>query len=252
MESGRTKVRVDSYPPRGTPVVVFVGPRRADEWGKGPCRGEGVPTSMTSTPDPIATAAVSTASHTGRVFQRLDTTAKAPYPRSWYVRKLLWLVVWHTLYRLSPRPLRKFRVLLVRSFGGRVPYTVNLLPSSRIWHPWLVTIGEYACLADGVLIYNLGPVAIGAHTVLSQDAYVCAGTHDYTKPNLPLQRPPVTIGAGVWVCTKAFVGPGVTVGDNAIVGACAVVMHNVPPDVIVQGNPASVVKPRRMDDGAPA
>jgi putative colanic acid biosynthesis acetyltransferase WcaF len=193
---------------------------------------------------------LSTASPSGRVFQRLDTTAKAPYPRSWYFGKLLWFMVWFALYRPSPRPLRKFRVLLVRLFGGKVAWSVNLLPSSKVWHPWLLTIGEHACLADGVVIYNLGPVTIGAHTVLSQDVYVCAGTHDYTRPDLPLQRPPVTIGAGVWVCAKAFIGPGVTVGDNAVVGACCVVTRDVPADVIVQGNPAAVVKSRRMDDGA--
>jgi len=194
-------------------------------------------------------AGAETASPTGRVFQRLDTTAKAPYPRSWYVRKLAWFLVWHLLYRPTPRAVRKFRVLLLKVFGADVPYSVNLLPSSRIWHPWLFRAGEHACLADGVLIYNLGPVSIGAHTVLSQDAYVCAGTHDYTRPNLPLLRPPITIGAGVWVCAKAFIGPGVTVGDNAIVGACAVVTRDVPPDMVVQGNPAVVVKPRKMADG---
>jgi len=192
----------------------------------------------------------STASPTRRVFQRLDTTSKAPYPRAWYARKLLWFFVWHLLYRPTPRAMRSFRVFLIRLFGGKVPYSVNLLPSSRVWHPWLLTMGEYGCLADGVMVYNLGPVSIGAHTVLSQDAYICAGTHDYTQPNLPLLRPPITIGAGVWVCTRAFIGPGVTVGDNAIVGACAVVTRSVPPDVIVQGNPAEVLKPRRMDDGA--
>lgn len=195
-----------------------------------------------SPPTPPATA-----SPTGKVFQRLDTTAKAPYPRSWYFRKLLWFAVWHVFYRPSPRPMRKFRVLLVRLFGGNVPYSANLLPSSRIWHPWLLAVGEHTCLADGVMIYNLGPVSIGAHTVLSQEAYVCAGTHDYTRPNLPLQRPPVTIGAGVWVCAKAFIGPGVVVGDNAVVGACAVVTRDVPADVIVQGNPAVVVRARRME-----
>lgn len=188
----------------------------------------------------------STASPTGRVFQRLDTTAAAPYPRSWYVRKFAWFLVWNLLYRPSPRRMRKFRVWLLRRFGASVPYTVNLLPSSRVWHPWLLTIGEHACLADGVMVYNLGPVFIGAHTVLSQDAYVCAGTHDYSRSDLPLLRPPITIGAGVWVCAKAFIGPGVTIADNVVVGACAVVTKNVPADVIVQGNPAIVVKARRM------
>ena len=190
--------------------------------------------------------------HQGPIFQRLDLTSPAPYPRSWYKKKAAWSLVWALLYRPSPRPLRKFRVWLVRLFGGNVAWTVNLRPSSRIWHPWLLAMGEHSCLADNVMIYNLGPVSIGPHTVLSQEAYVCAGTHDYTKPNLPLQRPPITIGGGVWVCAKAFIAPGVTIGDNAVVGACAVVTKDVPPGMIAAGNPAKVVRARPMVDTTPA
>lgn len=188
----------------------------------------------------------------GGIFQRLDLTSPAPYPRSWYPRKLAWSLVWALLFRPSPRPLRKFRVWLVRLFGGDVHWTATLRPSARIWHPWIFRMEEHTCLADNVVIYNLGPVRIGAHSVLSQDSYVCAGTHDYTKCNLPLQRPPIDIGRGVWICAKAFIGPGVKVGDNALVGACAVVSKDVPAGMIVAGNPAKVVKPRPMSDTEPA
>jgi putative colanic acid biosynthesis acetyltransferase WcaF len=111
-------------------------------------------------------------------------------------------------------------------------------------HPWLLALGQHTVLSDGVVVYNLGPVKIGEHTVVSQDVYLCAGTHDYTRVDLPLQRPPITIGSGVWVCAGAFIGPGVTIGDNAIVGARAVVMQDVPPATIVAGNPAKVIKER--------
>ena len=120
-------------------------------------------------------------------------------------------------------------------------------PSAKVKHPWLLTLGDYATLSDGVVVYNLGPVSIGDHSVLSQDVYVCAGTHDYTRPDLPLLRPSITVGRGVWVCAAAFLGPGITVGDNVIVGARAVVMKDVPEGVIVAGNPARVVKQRPMD-----
>src|SRR6185437_3157980 len=59
-------------------------------------------------------------------------------------------------------------------------------------------------------------------------------------------RPPIRIGGGVWVCADAFIGPGVSIGDNSVVGARAVVTHDVPNDVIVAGNPAKVIKPRVM------
>jgi len=102
------------------------------------------------------------------------------------------------------------------------------------------------------VVYNLGEVRIGSHTVISQDAYLCAGTHDYTKPDMPLQLTPITIGSGVWVCAGAFVGPNVTVGDNSVVGARAVVTKDVPPGMVVGGNPARVIKPRPMQGGSAA
>src|SRR5947199_10851372 len=108
---------------------------------------------------------------------------------------------------------------------------------ARVWLPCLLEMCEWSTLADGVVIYNLGPVSIGSHTVLSQDVYVCAGTHDYTLPTLPLQRTPVRIGSGVWIAAQAFIGPGVTIGDNSVVGARAVVTRDVPPATVVAGHP---------------
>ena len=105
-------------------------------------------------------------------------------------------------------------------------------------------MGEHSCLADGVLVYNLGPLSIGDHTVISQRVHICNGSHDYSKSDLPLLRPTSKIGSGVWICADAFIGPGVTIGDNAIVGACAVVTHDVPPMKIVAGNPAVVIRER--------
>ncbi len=64
------------------------------------------------------------------------------------------------------------------------------------------------------------------------------------RPEFPLLRPPVTVGADCWVAADAFVGPGVTVGDRAVVGARAAVFKDVPAGTVVGGNPARVLKPR--------
>jgi acetyltransferase-like isoleucine patch superfamily enzyme len=57
-------------------------------------------------------------------------------------------------------------------------------------------------------------------------------------------REAITIGDGVWIAAKAFIGPAVTIGDNTVVGACAVVMKDVEANVVVAGNPAKVIKAR--------
>ncbi len=101
-------------------------------------------------------------------------------------------------------------------------------------------IGEYA------FIYNLGRVTIGARATISHCAHLCAGTHDHTKSDFPLVRPPITIGSEAWICADAFVGPGVAIGEGAIVGAGSVVMKDVKPWMIVVGNPARESKRREI------
>jgi putative colanic acid biosynthesis acetyltransferase WcaF len=180
------------------------------------------------------------------IFQRLDICESAPYGREHYARLLLWSIIGRTLFRWSPRQLKRFRVRLLRLFGADVHITAHIRPSARIRHPWLLKAGQYSVISDNVNVYNLGPIEIGDHSAISQDAHLCAGTHDYTKRDLPLVRKPIVIGRGVWVCAEAFIGPGVHIGDNSVVGARAVVTKDVPTGVIVAGNPARVVRARPM------
>ena len=182
------------------------------------------------------------------IFQRCDRTAAYPYTIGEYGRRLLWEWVQATLIRFSPRRAMGWRRLWLRLFGATVPRSSGVRPTTKVWHPWLLQMGEHSILGDGVEVYNLGQVTLGDHTVVSQGAYLCAGTHDYTRADLPLQRPPITIGSGVWICAQAFIGPGVTVGDNSVVGARAVVVRNVEAGLVVGGNPATVIKPRPMGE----
>jgi putative colanic acid biosynthesis acetyltransferase WcaF len=89
-------------------------------------------------------------------------------------------------------------------------------------------------------------VTLGARATISHRAHLCAGTHDHTKADFPLLRPPITIGSEAWICADAFVGPGVTIGEGAIVGARAVAMKDVQPWSIVIGNPAREAKKREI------
>lgn len=179
-------------------------------------------------------------------FQALDRCTGYPYRRSEYIRRILWRMVEKTLFRFSfPRAFR-WRRWLLRLFGAKLSPNTYIRPSVHIFHPWLLETQQWAVLADKVVIYNLGPVTIGAHSVISQGTYLCAGTHDYTLTDLPLLRPPIRVGSGVWIAAQAFIGPGVTIGDGAVVGARAVVMKDVEPWTVVAGNPARVIKKREM------
>ena len=109
-------------------------------------------------------------------------------------------------------------------------------------------MGEYSALGPRVNLYNLGTITIGSNTVISQDSYLCGGTHDYTRPTMPLIKAPITVGDKVWICAGAFIGPGVTIGDGAVVGARAVVVKDVEPWTVVAGNPAKMIKRRVIQD----
>jgi putative colanic acid biosynthesis acetyltransferase WcaF len=178
------------------------------------------------------------------IFQRCDRCARYPYRLREYLGRALWEIVQATLIRYSPRRASGWRNAWLRLFGATMHPGSAIRPTTRIWHPWLLEVGAHTTLADGVTVYNLGPVRIGEHSVISQDVYLCAGTHDYRQPHLPLIRSPIVIEGGVWVCARAFIGPGVTLGRNAIVGACSVVMRDVRTGMIVAGNPAREVRPR--------
>src|SRR5439155_10183278 len=102
--------------------------------------------------------------------QRLDMTAKAPYPRSEYLRRILWQFVRATLFRCSPTPMYAWRRWLLRVFGAKLGHRTYFRPAAHIVHPWKFTTGNWCTLANGVVIYNLRVVRLGDHPVLSQDA----------------------------------------------------------------------------------
>jgi len=163
--------------------------------------------------------------------------AARKYSRSEQARRVVW-ALGRWLIRLSPRPCFAWRRGVLRLFGARVGEHVNIYPSTDLYMPWNVEIGDWTALGEDVFVYSLGKVTIGRSVTISYRSHICAGTHDLNDPTLPLIKPPVDIEDGVFVGTDAFLGPGVRVGRAAVVGARAVVVKDVEPFTIVGGNPA--------------
>ncbi|MDA1106734.1 MAG: DapH/DapD/GlmU-related protein [Planctomycetota bacterium] len=168
----------------------------------------------------------------------------SPYTTKEKMGRLLWGIVQATLFRCTFHNWYGVRRGLLGIFGARLDRTARVRASVRIECPWNLTIGADSAIGDRATIYCLGPVTIGARVTISQHAHVCAGSHDYRSRLMPLLRPPITIGDDVWIAADAFVGPNVTIGDGAILGARAVALKSVPPWSIALGNPAQVVKSR--------
>lgn len=168
--------------------------------------------------------------------------------RKWSSRELigraLWKIVSRPLFAWTPRQLWGLRRVILRMFGARIGRAVHIYPSVKVTIPWNLSIGNFSAIGDGAILYALGPIAVGERVTISQNAHLCAGSHDYTDAAMPLIKPAISIGSDAWVCADAFVGPGVTVGKRAIIAARGVAVSDVSDDAIVGGNPARFIKQR--------
>lgn len=162
------------------------------------------------------------------------------------IGRAVWAIAWCLLYRPTPKLLHCWRRSLLRAFGATIGRGAHPHASVRIWAPWNLEMGDHSCLSHHVDCYCVAHVKIGAHTTVSQYSYLCTATHDIENPAMPLVTAPITLGEGAWITADVFIGPGVTVGDGAVVGARSSVFKDVPPWTVVAGNPAKEIKKRRL------
>jgi putative colanic acid biosynthesis acetyltransferase WcaF len=183
-------------------------------------------------------------SQTGKTLAERNTS---PWTAKEKLGRMLWKIVGSVLFRPSFHNWYGWRRMILRMFGAKVGVGVRIRPSANIEIPWNLDLGDYAAIGDHAILYSLGTITLGKMSSISQYAHLCAGTHDYRRASFPLVRLPITIGDEAWIAADAFVGPGVTVGRRAIVGARATVVRDVPAGEIWAGNPARRVNLR---DGA--
>ena len=160
--------------------------------------------------------------------------------------RVLWGLAYFVLFRPSPRNLHKWRNWLLRMFGARLHGTARIYPRARCWAPWNLVMLEHACIGDDVDVYNADVITIGPHSTVSQYSYLCTASHDFEDVRHPLVTAPIVIGSRCWIAADVFIGPGVTVGDGAVVGARSSVVGNVQPWMVVTGTPARAVRPRTI------
>lgn len=179
----------------------------------------------------------------------VDDTQRAvsPYTTREKVMRVLWDYLGSVLFRLTFHNWYELRASLLRVFGASVGKPTRIRASAKIEQPWNLTIGDNSSIGDGAIVYCLGKVTIGSNVSISQLAHLCAGTHDFTKPNLPLLRPPIVIEDEVWVAGDAFVGPNVRVREGCVIGARSSVYKDTEAWKVYAGNPARPIKDRVIE-----
>lgn len=173
---------------------------------------------------------------------------RSPWSRKEQLGIKSFALAWLLLCRWTPGPANAWRVLVLKAFGCRISGRPFVAPTARIRVPWQLEMEDRACIGDGAEIYNLGECILRARCTVAQHGYLCGGSHDLSKRALPLIVAPIEIGQDAFLGAKAFVMPGVTIGEGAVVGAASVVVRDVMAWTTVVGNPANPVGTRKFID----
>lgn len=119
----------------------------------------------------------------------------------------------------------------------------------RLFPPFYANIGRNISVGKGVFINtgchfgDLGGITLGDNVLLGSNVVIATANHDFDPKNRRTAWPaPVVIGNNVWIGSSVTIVPGVTIGDGAIVAAGAVVTKDVPPNTVVAGVPARVLR----------
>lgn len=163
----------------------------------------------------------------------------------WYI--FLWWFVQGIAFPLTPHFCNGWRCTILRLFGAQIGKNVLIRPTARFTYPWKITIGDYSWIGDDVVLYSLDEIYIGTHCVISQKSYLCTGSHDFHDPAFGLKTGKITIGNGAWVAADCFVGIGVEIGSNTVIGARSSVFTDMPAGQVCWGSPCLPQYPRQLE-----
>lgn len=172
------------------------------------------------------------------------------------IKRAVWNIVSAIFFRpFVTKVFRLWRIFLLKCFGAEVAWGAEVYASAKVWAPWNLKMEKGACLGPNTICYNQAKVTLEENVCVSQYAYICTAGHavvsssKFQVSGVPLNNAEtglvvadVTLHKNSWVGTRAFIGMGVEVGEDSIVGACACVFKDVEAGTIVGGNPAVVIK----------
>lgn len=117
----------------------------------------------------------------------------------------------------------------------------NVHAPLTVIRPHMVHIGKNVIVMNGCLMMGAGGIFIEDNAMLAANVQLLSNNHDLYQREVIICKP-VHIKTGAWIGAGATILPGVTIGENAVVGAASVVTHDVDADTIVAGNPAKFIR----------
>lgn len=160
------------------------------------------------------------------------------------LKELFWRILQQPLFYAEWFKGYGMKRSVLRMFGAHLEDAVVFKPKAKVTFPWKLSVGKNSWIGEEVWLLNLDQISIGSNVCISQRAFLCTGSHDWSKESFDLITKPIVIEDGVWICAGVFIGPGVTVGENAVVTAGSVVTKDLPAGMICSGSPCVAVKKR--------
>ena len=140
----------------------------------------------------------------------------------------------------EPKP-EVIRSLEEQLFDGRLDATSYLMPPLQIDFACQMNIGQHVFVNHSLTCMAAGGITIDDGVMIGPNVRIVTDNHDFTN-RMVLRCKPVHICRNVWIGVGAIILPGVTIGENAVIAAGAVVTKDVAPNTIVGGNPAKFIK----------
>lgn len=137
----------------------------------------------------------------------------------------------------------EIRALFAVLIGEQVDAEFMLFPPFNSDYGQNIKVGKSVFINSGCCFQDQGGIVIGDKALIGQQVVIATINHDCDPDKRGNMYPqPVIIGNCVWIGAHATICPGVTIGDNSIIGAGAVVTRDVPANSIAVGNPARVIR----------
>jgi putative colanic acid biosynthesis acetyltransferase WcaF len=168
----------------------------------------------------------------------------SPWSKWHRIKGQLWALAWLFFCRPTPKPMNRWRLMWLRLFGADVVGRPYVDSRARIKYPWHLRIEHKACIGPDSNIYNLGRVIIRERVSITQEVYVCTGTHDLSDPKLQLMTAPIEFRPDAFIGVRALLLPGVVIGEGAVIGGGAVLTKDAEPWTVYGGNPAKAIGKR--------
>jgi putative colanic acid biosynthesis acetyltransferase WcaF len=169
-----------------------------------------------------------------------------PFSFSVKLKAKIWALINSSIFLYSPFFARKFRVFLIKMFGGNVDYSCSISRRAKIDYPWNLSMGYQSSISDNSWIYCMDKITIGKKCCISKNVFILTGAHSVNSRNFDLITKPVYIGDGVWVSTRATILPGIKLSNYTVIGANSVVTRDTEEFDILAGNPAKLIKKRNI------